>query len=216
MTYKSRAALPASNGWLIFVGWLVCVFQHGGLRVWRKALCRPKGQEPKVNIANLINTEECRTNANPAQSVSERLSDIQAATKQSSKESLGIVTTTKQRKHTDPEISVLSKEQKEIRIKIQNTKDDNETRARLNIERNKILHTTRRRQIKLHNQEIERKLEDINQAQCDHAMFKATNLLNQKHFENPKVEDREGKLATRPNDILDIILKTNSKMKRQG
>ncbi|GFS06793.1 hypothetical protein ElyMa_006554100 [Elysia marginata] len=78
----------------------------------------------------------CRSD-NPAQSVSERLGDIQAAIKQSSKESLGLVTTTKQRKHPDPEISVLSKEQKEIRIKIQNTKDDNETRARLKIERNK-------------------------------------------------------------------------------
>lgn len=37
------------------------------------------------------------------------------------------------------------------------------------------------------------------------AMFKATKLLNQKHFENYKVEDREGKLATRPNDILEIV-----------
>ncbi|GFR98825.1 endonuclease-reverse transcriptase [Elysia marginata] len=36
-------------------------------------------------------------------------------------------------------------------------------------------------------------------------MLKATKLLNQKHFENPKVEDREGKLATRPNDILEIV-----------
>ncbi|GFS26594.1 hypothetical protein ElyMa_001723700 [Elysia marginata] len=36
-------------------------------------------------------------------------------------------------------------------------------------------------------------------------MFKATKLLNQKHFENPKVEDREGKLAPRPNDILEIV-----------
>ncbi|GFR98716.1 endonuclease-reverse transcriptase [Elysia marginata] len=37
------------------------------------------------------------------------------------------------------------------------------------------------------------------------SMFKATKVLNQKHFENPKVEDREGKLATRPNDILEIV-----------
>ena len=35
--------------------------------------------------------------------------------------------------------------------------------------------------------------------------FKATRLLNQKTFENPKAEDSEGKLATRPGDILDIV-----------
>ena len=37
-------------------------------------------------------------------------------------------------------------------------------------------------------------------------MFKATRLLNQKTFENPKAEDSEGKLATRPGDILDIVI----------
>ena len=38
-------------------------------------------------------------------------------------------------------------------------------------------------------------------------MFKATRLLNQKTFENPKAEDLEQKLATRPGDILDIVSK---------
>ena len=35
-------------------------------------------------------------------------------------------------------------------------------------------------------------------------MFKTTRLLNQKTFENPRAEDSEGKLATRPGDMLDI------------
>ena len=38
-------------------------------------------------------------------------------------------------------------------------------------------------------------------------MFKTTRLLNQKTFENPKAEDSERKLATRPRDILDIVSK---------
>ena len=38
-------------------------------------------------------------------------------------------------------------------------------------------------------------------------MFKATRLLNQKTFENLKAEESEGKLATRPGDILDIVSK---------
>ena len=43
----------------------------------------------------------------------------------------------------------------------------------------------------------------------DHAMFKATRLLNQKTFENPKVEDSDGKLATRLGDFLNTISKKN-------
>ena len=38
-------------------------------------------------------------------------------------------------------------------------------------------------------------------------MFKATRLLNQKTFENPKAEDSEGKLVTRPEYILDTVSK---------
>ena len=36
-------------------------------------------------------------------------------------------------------------------------------------------------------------------------MLKATRLLYQKQFENPKVEDQEGQLASNPNEILDIV-----------
>ena len=38
-------------------------------------------------------------------------------------------------------------------------------------------------------------------------MFKATRLLNHRTFENPKAEDSEGQLATRPEDILDKVSK---------
>ena len=38
-------------------------------------------------------------------------------------------------------------------------------------------------------------------------MFKATRFLNQKTFENLKMEDLEGKLATRPGDNLDKVFK---------
>ncbi|GFS10669.1 LINE-1 retrotransposable element ORF2 protein [Elysia marginata] len=36
-------------------------------------------------------------------------------------------------------------------------------------------------------------------------MFKAVKLLNQKQYENPKVEDNCGKLVTNPNDVLTIV-----------
>ena len=50
-------------------------------------------------------------------------------------------------------------------------------------------------------------IEGIDASKKDHAMFKATRLLNQKSFENPKAEDSEGKLVSRPGDILGIISK---------
>ena len=36
-------------------------------------------------------------------------------------------------------------------------------------------------------------------------MFKAVRALNQRPFQNPKVEDKNGKQATNPNDILEIV-----------
>ena len=74
-------------------------------------------------------------------------------------------------------------------------------------ERNKILNNIRERQIKPNNEQIDKKIEDIDTPKNDPAMFKATRLLNQNTFENPKAEDSEGKLATRPGDILDIVSK---------
>ena len=36
-------------------------------------------------------------------------------------------------------------------------------------------------------------------------MFKAVKLLNQKHYENPSVEDSSGKLEINPNQTLEIV-----------
>ena len=193
-------------------------------------LCRKEQHSkrtPKPNIAAIVNKEESQrryqntldtklssitsvrknntdNSKARADSVPDRLKCVQTIIKQSIEESVGCVATARQNKHNDEELSQLSKRQKDIRVKIQNTKDNNK-RDRLKIERNRILHTIRKRQIKLKNEEIEKKIEGINSAKCDHAMFKATRLLYQKQFENPKVEDQEGKLASNPNDILDIV-----------
>ncbi|GFS26260.1 hypothetical protein ElyMa_001712000 [Elysia marginata] len=45
-------------------------------------------------------------------------------------------------------------------------------------------------------------IEAIDNANNDDAMFSAVKALNPKTFENPKVEDSEGKLITNLNDIL--------------
>ena len=173
---------------------------------------------PKPNIAAIVNKEESQrryqntldtklstiTDNSTADSVPDRLKRVQTVIKLSIKESVGFVANARQNKHNDEELSQLSKRQKDIRVKIQNTKVNNK-RNSLKIERNRILHTIRKRQIKLMNVEIEKKIEGISNANYDHAMFKAIRLLYQKQFENPKVDDQEEKLASNPNDILDIV-----------
>ena len=93
---------------------------------------------------------------NTADSVPERLKCVQTIIKQSSEESVGFVANARQNKFNNEELSQLSKGQKDIRVKIQNTKDNNK-RDSLKIERNIILDTIRKRQIKLKNEEIENK-----------------------------------------------------------
>ena len=133
-------------------------------------LCRKEQHSkrtPKPNIAAIVNKEESQrryqntldtklssiTNDRKnntdnskarADSVPDRLKCVQTIIKQSIEESVGCVATARQNKHNDEELSQLSKRQKDIRVKIQNTKDNNK-RDRLKIERNRILHTIRKR-----------------------------------------------------------------------
>ena len=129
----------------------------------------------------------------------DRLKLVQTIITQFIEESVGFVANARQNKYNDEELSQLSKRQKDIKVKIQNTKDNNK-RDCLKYEHNRILHTIRKRQIKLKNEEIEKKIEGTSNAKCDHAMFKATRLLCQEQFENSKVEGKEGKLASNPNE----------------
>ena len=142
-------------------------------------------------------TEQCAT---------DKLKDVKTIIIEAGKANVGPCKNNKHTKNYDHELSRLSKEQKDLRIRIQNTENTDE-KSTLKTKRNKILHRIRHRQIKLNNEEIDRKIEGIHSFKNDHAMFKATRLLNQKTFENPKVEDLEGNLATRPGVILDIVSK---------
>ena len=62
---------------------------------------------------------------------------------------------------------------------------------------------------------VQAQAQKINEANSDNAMFKAVKLLNQKHYENPSVEDSSGKLVINPNQTLEIVdfLKKNFKTK---
>ena len=71
-------------------------------------------------------------------------------------------------------------------------------------ERNEVLHQIRKKVTKLRN-ELNKQAEAISSAQTDDDMFSAVKALNRGKFENPKVEDSEGKLMTNPNEILKTV-----------
>ena len=52
--------------------------------------------------------------------------------------------------------------------------------------------------------EIDMKIEDIANSPDTSKMFKAIGTLYRQRYENPKVEDEEGRLATSPNDVLKL------------
>ena len=72
-------------------------------------------------------------------------------------------------------------------------------------ERNEVLHQIRKKVTQLRNEELNKQAEAISSAQTDDVMFSAAKALNREKFENPKVEDSEGKLITNPNEILKTV-----------
>ena len=117
-------------------------------KVEKHKLCRKEQHSkttPQPNIAAIVNKEESQrryqntldtklstitsdrnnTDNSTADSVPDRLKRVQTIMKQSSAESVGFVANVRQNKHNDEELSQLSKRQKDIRVKIQNTKDNN-------------------------------------------------------------------------------------------
>ncbi|GFR64481.1 very-long-chain enoyl-CoA reductase [Elysia marginata] len=126
------------------------------------------------------------------------------STKKSGEVSVGTTAHSRHNRVPDPVISELSTKQRDLRLRRQNTQIE-EKRSDLKKERNVILHQIRKQVNERRNKELEEKVESINNANDDHAMFKAVKLLNQKQYENPKVEDNSGKLVINPNDVLTIV-----------
>ncbi|GFR67754.1 very-long-chain enoyl-CoA reductase [Elysia marginata] len=124
--------------------------------------------------------------------------------KESGEVSVGTTAHSRHNRVPDPVISELSTKQRDLRLRIQNTPID-EKRSDLKKERNVIIHQIRKQVNERRNKELEEKVESINNANDDHAMFKAVKLLNKKQYKNPKVEDNSGKLVINPSDVLTIV-----------
>ena len=85
----------------------------------------------------------------------DKLKGVQTIIRQAGEASASLCKNNKHTKNYDHELSILSKKQNDLRIRIHNTKNTDQ-KSTLKTERNKILHNIRERQIKQNNEEIER------------------------------------------------------------
>ena len=160
-------------------------------KLWNTKSNTPK--PPKLNISKLTNSKTCRDQYRielnyrltpidqDNDTVCNTWANIRSAIKNSAKASVGTIVRNKQKRTPNDTISELSKRQKEIRLQIQNT-DNRERKVELRKERNRVLHTIRKTELEERNKELVAKVENISNANSDHAMFNAVKLPNQRHM----------------------------------
>ena len=117
---------------------------------------------------------------------------------------IGYKEVTKNRQVDDEEVNRLSKEQKCLRLAIQNSEDPKKI-EKLKSERKQILKTMEKRIKKLKGEEIDRLVNEIEKAKDDKKMFKAVPNTNRKTVQNQFVYNKEGQCVTKPEDIHKII-----------
>ena len=194
---------------------VITTFELDWCKVWRNTKHTTNSRN-KTNIANVVNSRDCRNKYQ--QLLDTRLSEInldnntpnetwqmvRRAIVDTAQETLGEIKRTRPNRTPDESISKLSTQQKQLRIKIDNTRDKQQ-KLKLKKERNETLHQIRKRVQDLRNAELDKKADSIANAKSDDAMFSAVKALNPKTFENPQVEDNEGKIITNPNEILKTV-----------
>ena len=132
--------------------------------------------------------------------------NITTIIKQVAKETIGVEKRRFKRKQIfNEEIEQLSKEQKEIRLQINNTKDTRKVKQIRN-QRNQILHNIKKVQEKVTGKEIDNVTNDIAESKHDLQFFKALKMLR-----NPKkttiniVHDKNGKIVANPDEKYKIV-----------
>ncbi|KAK3762174.1 hypothetical protein RRG08_040542 [Elysia crispata] len=136
--------------------------------------------------------------------VSDSWTNVQQAIKESAKTSAGVNTCNKQKRTANDTVSELSNRQKDLRLQVQNT-DNEERKMKLRNEGNGVLHTIRRAILGQRGEELEKGVQKMDEAGSGGAMFKAVGLLGQKHCGNPSVEDSSGGLVVCPGQALEVV-----------
>ena len=154
----------------------------------------------KINLQKRMETEPLDKKKTPQ----ENWENIKKAVNEAALETAGEEKPTKQANRIyNEELNKKSIEQKKIRMDI-NSCQDNEKKKKLQEKRNRIQREISKKALQIRNEEIDRQVEEIEAAGEASKMFKAVGKIFREKYENPKVEDEEGKMATDPNKILEL------------
>ena len=106
-------------------------------------------------------------------------------------------------KHSD-ELENLSKLQKDIKLQISNSDDEVLIRY-LKHKRTELMHKIRRTVKKIPEDELDKRVREINKIRDDSQMFKAVNTLKRKKYENPYIHDENRRNVSNPQQMYTII-----------
>ena len=113
-------------------------------------------EHTKINTSNIVNRQECRLQyqqrldtqllkiERESCTTNKTWKCVKEAVQNTAQQTAGVITNRKPNRTPDMEISNLSQRQKELRIKINNTKEDSK-KIELKKERNEVLHQIRKK-----------------------------------------------------------------------
>ena len=124
--------------------------------------------------------------------------------KEKARSILGYNETKKMHAVRNDEVEKMSKEQKNLRLEIENCKDQTK-RQELKSRRKIILKNITKKIKEIKEKEIEEVLREVEKTKDSGKMFKAVKQLHRKKFENPFIHDENGKSITKKQEVYKII-----------
>ena len=184
---------------------------------WWKMKREKTNRSPNIDTKRLVENKETRENyqkevksridkelTDETKSAQEKWENLQNIIKGAALETVGETKPTKKTNRTyDRELAEKSKEQKKLRLDIQSSRDE-EQKKQLKKERGKLKREINKRAKEIRDEEIDKQVDEIEGAPSSSRMFKAVGTLLRGRYENPKIEDQEGKLVTEPNKMLKL------------
>ena len=163
----------------------------------------------RIDSRRLITEEKCRMEYE--EKLVDQMKDkntweeISEVCQKTAEEVLGFVEKEKtQGKIYNKEVERMSREQKEIRMKIECERNPNKI-PEMKKERKSIQKKISAEVKRIREQEIDEIVEEIEKTKDDARMFKAVKKIDRKPYENPVVHDENGKNATTPQEIYKIV-----------
>ena len=130
--------------------------------------------------------------------------DVSQTIIKTAENTVGFVKRNQKNSKSDHEIEALSEEQKKLKLKIDQCQDHNKI-CEMKTQRNNIMHQIQNKIHENQEKEIDKVITEIEETKDNTKMYKAIKLLNRKPYENPYINDEEGKRITNEQDMYEAI-----------